>query len=279
MNKKLRADLHTHTYFSDGGQSPADVVNAAKGRGVDVIAVTDHDNMNGSDEVRFLAKEAGIYAVDGVELSAYDGDVKVHILGYNCKKNEKWNAFYERLVSGAEERTEDILKKLSSCGVKISFEEVLRERKCPSSPIHAMYISAAGAKKGYAASAGEFYMRYLSYNATGFSCIKRPTPEEAATVIKECGGVCSLAHPGRITLDKEGVISLIQRLKKVGLDGIEAVYSGHTTRDTQYYKGLAERFSLLVTGGSDTHYTTGSRRVGDPAFYPDEKLLSALGIE
>ncbi len=275
----IRADMHIHTYYSDGGQSPAEVVRAAKARGVGLIAVTDHDNSNGRKEVKELALRAGIISVDGEEISAYDGDIKVHMLAYAMDYSDPaYTAFNKRLTEGAEERTFDILKKLAAVGVKLSYGEVIRERKCKKSPVHATYIAVAGARKGYANSPYSFYTKYLNYGAAGFSCICRPTPEETAEVVKRCGGFCSLAHPARISVDKQGLISLIERLVPCGLRGIEAVYSGHTAIETQYYKELAERFGLLVTGGSDTHYAEGNRRVGVPEFYPCGGLLSALKI-
>lgn len=275
----IRADMHIHTYYSDGIQSPDEVVAAAKANGVNLISVTDHDNMCGSSQVAKAAKQNFLSVVDGEEISAYDGEVKVHILGYGMDAScAAYLDFHKKLVEGAEERTADILKKLSAGGINISVSEVRAQRFCKDAPLHAMYVAAAGAKKGYAGSPVDFYMRYLNHGRIGFSCICRPTPEQTVGCIKQSGGVASLAHPGRITLPKEGVISLIERLLAVGLDGIEAVYSGHTNSETQYYKELATRYGLLVTGGSDTHAPGGSRKVGDPAFYPSEALLAALKI-
>lgn len=275
----MRADMHIHTYYSDGGQSPEDVVAGAKRAGVNLISVTDHDNSNARHAVKELALKAGITAVDGEEISAYDGDVKVHILGYGMDyTNPVYVAFNKLLCEGAEERTFDILQKLAKVNVNISYGEVLRERRCAKSPLHAVHIAIAGARKGYANSPWTFYGKYLNYGTAGFSCIKRPSPDETAQMIKECGGVCSLAHPGRITMEVEGVTALVERLIPCGLAGIEAVYSGHTFSETQYYKELAEKYGLLVTGGSDTHYAEGNRRIGEPPFYPDERLLSALKI-
>lgn len=275
----IRADMHIHTYYSDGAQSPETVVMSAKGRGVGLISVTDHDNACAWKEVSALAEEQGIIAICGEEISAYDGDVKVHILGYNMDMDcEKYIAFHRMLDDGAGKRTADILRKLAARGVNIKYEDVLKERRFPQSPIHAMHIAAAGAKRGYASSPVDFYARYLNYGTAGFSCICRPTSKETVRFIKSCGGICSLAHPGRISMEKEGVISLIERLKECGMDGIEAVYSGHTAFETQYYKEIAARYNLLVTGGSDTHYAEGNRCIGTPPFFPDERLLAALEI-
>lgn len=275
----MRADMHIHTYYSDGGQSPEDVVAGAKRAGVNLISVTDHDNSNGRHLVKELALKAGIRAVDGEEISAYDGGVRVHILGYGMDySNPAYTAFSKALYDGSVERTLDILNKLKKVNVNISYGDVLRERKCDKSPLHATYIAVAGARKGYASSPWAFFAKYINQGLPCYSCIKRPTPDEAARVITECGGVCSLAHPGRITMEAEGVTALIERLIPCGLAGIEAVYSGHTFNETQYYKELAEKYGLLVTGGSDTHYAEGNRHIGEPPFYPDERLLSALKI-
>lgn len=276
----IRADLHTHTYYSDGGQSPKEVITAAKGRGVKLVSITDHDSAEGCKEGAACAKEAGISFVDGVEVSAYQGDIKVHMLCYGMDYcSPEYIAFAKKRLEGAEERTFDVLKKLSAVGVNIEYGEVLRERKSKESPIHGMYIARAGARKGYAASPVDFFARYLNYGKPGFSCLCRPTPEETVQLCAKCSGFSSLAHPGRISADEEWVNKLILNLKEHGLGGIEAVYSGHTDRQTQYYKGLAERYSLLVTGGSDTHYKEGNRKIGDPCFYASEELLSALKIK
>ncbi len=274
-----RADLHIHTYYSDGAQSPADVIAAARRRGVGLISVTDHDTARASAEVRELAQKAGIIAVDGEEISAYDGAVKIHLLCYGADfSRREFTEFNRKLKENSEERALDILKKLAAVGVNISYGDVLRERKSDKVPVHAMHIAVAGARKFYARSPYDFYAQYLNAGTAGFSCKGRPTPEETCRVIKQCGGICSLAHPGRISLGKEELISLVERLVPCGLGGIEAVYSGHTAKETQYYKELAERYDLYVTGGSDTHRDGGNREVGIPEFYPDGGLMSALGI-
>lgn len=275
----IRADLHTHTYYSDGGQSPEDIITAAKGRGVNLISITDHDNAEGCAEGQVLAKEAGISFVDGVEVSAYEGDIKVHMLCYGMDYSSPvYKAFAKKLYDGAEERTFDILKKLSTVGVNIGYGEVIRERRSKSCPIHGMHVARAGARKGYASSPVDFFIKYLNFGKVGYSCVCRPTSKETVEMCASCSGFSSIAHPGRISADEEWVNKLISNLISCGLGGIEAVYSGHTDRQTQYYKGLAERYSLLTTGGSDTHYSEGNRRIGDPCFYPSEQLLSALKI-
>lgn len=275
---KLRADLHVHTYYSDGTLSCADIASAALNAGVELLSKTDHDTQNGCGEFESECRKVGIIPVSGVEISAYSS-VKVHVLGYNLDRDcEQYKKFFKGLYDGAEERARDILKKLAKCGVNVSYEEVIRERKSPSSPVHTFYIARAASRKGYGRSPADFYMTYLNAGCRAYSTVCRPTPEQAVEAIKACGGVCSLAHPGRITLSDGERLKLIDGLCDCGLDGIEAEYSGHTVKETAYYKGIAESRNLIVTGGSDTHYAEGNKRVGTPEFYPSEELLEALKI-
>ncbi|MBD5632320.1 MAG: PHP domain-containing protein [Clostridia bacterium] len=263
----MKADLHIHSYYSDGGMSPAEALSLAKANGVDLIALTDHDTMAGCGEIA---------AVRGVEISAYDNDTKVHVLCYN--PNGNIDGFLKSLFEGSFKRTEDIIYKLNMAGVAITFDEVEAERFSRETPIHAMHIARVGARKGYASTPFAFYEKYLALGGAAFSNIFRPSPEEAVEVINAAGGLSSLAHPGRIDLPPEELKKLIKRMKLCGLGGIEAVYSSHTFKETAYYKELAKEYGLLITGGSDTHYKGGSKTIGEPDFQPSEELLQKLGI-
>lgn len=274
----MRADLHTHSYYSDGLLSPADIARLSRQNGVQLAALTDHDNMNGCAAFAEACRREGIKCVRGLEISAYT-DVKVHILGYGLDDEcGDYKKFCDFVCKGSLNRTEEILSKLKRRGINLSFADVVRERRCESSPVHTMYIARAAARKGYASSPGSFYAEMLAPGRPAYSGAGRPSPEYALEVISRCGGISSLAHPGRVTLPREGLYALIKHLKDCGLDGIEAVYSGHTVEETAYFREVAAQFSLLVTGGSDTHYSEGNRHVGTPEFYPSEELLAALDI-
>lgn len=275
----IRADMHTHSCFSDGELYPEDIARLAKQNGLDMVVLTDHDTMEGCARSREACKRQGLLTVNATEVSSYDGDIKVHLLAYGLdKESAAYKNFYKDCMRGAEERTRDILKKLQRVGIYISMDEVVAERYCDNVPFHSSLVARAGAKLGYEKSSHDFFGKYLNYGSPAFSCVCRPEPESTVDMIHEAGGICSLAHPARITLEKDGRVALIRRLLNHGLDGIEAVYSGHTMGETAYYKEIAAKFNLLVTGGSDTHYPDGGRAVGTPEFYPDEKLLAALKI-
>ena len=272
----LRADLHVHTYYSDGQYSPADIARLSSERGLQIVAVTDHDGCLAYDELHAACKPFGVTAVRGIEVSAYSGDVKVHTLGYCFKDTPAWLKFVNSLREGSFARAEDILKKLKACGVEIPFEEASAQRYSDEMPIHSIHIARAAVKLGYVRSPYDFFAEYMMAGRPAFSTVARPTPEIAVAAIKEAGGISSLAHPGRVMLDKEGLTALVKKLKCFGLDGIEAVYSTHTAADEERFKNLAKKYKLLITGGSDSHYAEGRKKVGTPAFYPDAHLLEKL---
>lgn len=275
----IRADLHVHTYYSDGLMSPAEVAFEAAKNGLNAIAVTDHDCMLAYPELKESCNKNGIKAVSGIEVSAYEGNVKIHTLGYNINaESSDFKQFANALYEGSIMRTEDILFKLNKNGVRLNFDEVLNERKSQLSPVHAMHIARAGANKGYAKTPYSFYAEYLAFGKCAFSNISRPTPEQTVEVIRALGGFASLAHPARIELEKDELLRLIKKLKDCGLGGIEGVYSTHTSMETAYYKETAKALNLLVTGGSDTHVKGGRKTIGTPQFFIDEALAEKLGI-
>ncbi len=276
----MRADLHIHTYYSDGALSPAEVVAEANKNGVELIAVTDHDCMPACKELPALCSAAGINFVNGLEVSAYLGGVKIHTLGYNVNvENPDFKNFLKELRLGSYKRGEDIINKLNSNGVKITLEEVTSRLKSPLSPVHTMHFAFACAAKGYCGgNPFEFFKNYLAWGKCGFSDICRPSPFEAVEIISAAGGVSSLAHPARIDMPQSDLIKLIENMKACGLGGIEAVYTTHTVTETAYYKETAKTFSLEVTGGSDVHRIGGSREIGRPVFRAEGVLAKKLGF-
>lgn len=276
--RELRADLHMHTAYSDGALTPAYIADIAVEHGVELLAVTDHDTMGACDGFLRVAGSKGLKAVNGVEISAYVGTVKVHTLGYNLDK-KKIEPFLYRLREGSLERAADIVSKLNKSGIGLTMDDVCASRSYPDSPVHVFHIAAAAVKKGYAENPWDFFNAYLAYGKPAFSCICRPSPERTVEEITAAGGLAVVAHPGRISMDKEALRKTVTGLKERGLGGIEVYYSTHTDKETAYYKRLAESLGLLCTGGSDTHRPEGGREIGKPRFYASEELLEKLGID
>lgn len=275
----MRADLHLHTYYSDGLQSPDDVALIAKNNGVELVSVTDHDTALAYPELFSCCEKCGIKAVRGIEVSAYYKGVRLHTLGYNFNpENPAFIQFVKELAEGSLIRTDDILSKLNKNGIRLTMDDVLKHRKSEKSPVHGMHISRAGAEKGYAENSFAFQRNYLSRGCCAYSELCRPSPEKAVEVITACSGFAAVAHPGRIELEKQELIALVKRLTGCGLKGIEAVYSAHTQLETAYYKEMAEEYGLFVTGGSDTHFKDGNKKIGTPVFDCSSELCEKLGI-
>ena len=271
--------MHIHTFASDGLMTPEDVVNQARSAGLSMISVTDHDTVFNTAKLNTFCENCGLKSVAGVEISAYEGDVKVHTLGYGFNpESPVLKEFLSGLRGGSERRAEEIVAKLNKNGVTVTYDEVSAERISPITPIHSMHIAHAAVRKGYGKNRYKFYKTYLMAGRPAYSNICRPSPEETIEVIKAAGGIAVIAHPGRVELNKTDLHTLILRLAAAGLEGIEAVYSTHTVLETAYFKELAEERGLYVTGGSDTHFTGGNRSIGSPVFHPSAELRQRLKI-
>lgn len=297
----LRADLHTHSNCSDGLLSPAEVVRRAKEAGVELIALTDHDSMTGCSEAEEEAGRLGIRFVRGIEISAYLGSAKVHVLGYGCREGEAYSRFFGERRRGSVLRAADILKRANEAtGLSVTMEEVERFRIKKDTPLHTMHIVRAFSER-LSQDAGELYRTLFAPGRAAFSVVCRPSPEDAVCVIHEMGGIASLAHPAQILLlpqelserfslltaeEREAVKeryaperdALMEALAAAGLDGIECIHSTHTEEETERFFSFARGHGLLVTGGSDFHADGKGRRVGSPPFVADGRLLGALRL-
>ena len=272
----MRADLHLHSTYSDGHYSPFEICKRAKAAGLDLLSITDHDTLNGESEKRAAAKEFGLFYLTGWEISAYDKENKLHILGYGCDETSPaYLAFTKARTAASIERAKDSVNKMRGAGIDISVEQVLAERSDPTSPVHTMHVArAAGRVLNQSETA--VYAECLAPKKFAHSILGRPTPLEAITCIRQSGGFSVLAHPGRIYMPFEEREKTIEQLIGLGLDGIEATYTTHTKRETEYFCALARENGLLITGGSDTHFEQETHKIGHPFFEPDERLYEKI---
>lgn len=272
----IRADLHMHTYFSDGKYSPEEIACRVKKAGVSLFSVTDHDSMAGAERAAEAAKREGLLFVRGMEISAYSESGKVHVLGYRCEKNADYDRFVKERVEGSYKRAEDTLKKgnayFGTCLTMRDVEEFHGEK---STPLHTMHVIDAFAKE-LSLTRLELYNSVFSLGKPAYSGLCRPSPESAVEVIHAMGGIACLAHPVQISRDRTERYAVMEALKKAGLDGIECYHSTHTERETAEFTAYARENGLLVTGGSDFHAEGKERVLGSPAFYASDVLLDAL---
>lgn len=242
-------DLHSHTEASDGTFSPAQLIEEAVRVGIHLLGITDHDTFAGYDEAVPLARHAGVELVCGIELSTKLDGRSVHLLGYFLTQEKMGNLRQEILAMQEARRDRNIrlIARLQSLGIDITLEEVqARGRGLTARPHFAQVML----EKGYVSTLQQAFDEYLDESAKGYVYRREPTFAEGVAMIREAGGIASLAHPVRVNGD---VTSLVPRLCGYGLNAIEAYHSDHQPHHTQLYLELAHEYGLLVTGGSDFH--------------------------
>ena len=242
-------DLHSHTNESDGTCSPAELVEEAVRAGVKILGITDHDTFRGFDQAAPLARQAGVEPVCGIELSTKLHRQSVHLLGYFFGDNNlsDFRVWVQEMQESRRERNVRLVARLRELGFDITLEEAeARGRGMTGRPHFAQLM----VEKGYVADLREAFDEYLDESAKGYVTRKEPSFAEGVARIRQAGGIASLAHPIRV---KGDVPKLLPELCDAGMNAIEAYHSDHTPRDTQQYLDLANRYGLLVTGGSDFH--------------------------
>jgi predicted metal-dependent phosphoesterase TrpH len=242
-------DLHTHTNESDGSCSPGQLIEAAECAGVDALGITDHDTFAGYDQALAPARGAGVTLVCGIELSTKLRGYSAHLLGYFPRGNGL--ADFREWVRGMQvsrrERNVRLAARLRELGLDVTLEEAeARGRGMTGRPHFAQIM----VEKGYVANFRQAFDEYLDESKKGYVYRREPRFDEGVAKIREAGGVASLAHPARV---KGDVPALLPELCAAGLDAIEAYHSDHSPRETELYLGLARRYGLKVTGGSDFH--------------------------
>ena len=244
-------DLHSHTNESDGTCSPAQLVDEAARAGVTVLGITDHDTFSGYDQAREPARAAGVDLLCGIELSTKLHGKSVHLLGY-FPADDKLPQFREWILDqqvARKERNVRLVARLRELGFDITLAEAeARGRGMTGRP----HFAAIMLEKGYVKSLRQAFDDYLDESAIGYVYRREPQFAEGVAVIREAGGIASLAHPVRV---REDVPAIMPELCDAGLNAIEAYHSDHGPRDTELYLGLARQYGLLVTGGSDFHGT------------------------
>ena len=242
-------DLHSHTNESDGTCSPPELIKEAVRAGVDVLGITDHDTFRGFDQAAPVARQAGIEAVCGIELSTKLQGQSVHLLGYFLGDNGlmDFRTWVLELQASRRERNVRLAARLRELGFDVTLEEAeARGRGMTGRPHFAQLL----VEKGYVRSMREAFDEYLDESAKGYVQRIEPQFAEGVARIRGAGGIASLAHPVRVRAD---VAKLLPELCDAGLNAIEAYHSDHDRRDTEQYLGLAARYGLMVTGGSDYH--------------------------
>lgn len=275
-------DLHAHTRRSDGSHTPADLVEYAAGRGVDVLAITDHDTMAGVPEALDAGRAAGVRVVPGIELSVKVPHGSMHLLGYFADAApsplaDRIDEFGEKRVRRARE----MVDRLNECGVPLAWEDVLSG--AAGAPLGRPHIAEALIRGGHVADRKEAFDVWLADGRPAFTGSGGLDPDEAVALICESGGVAVLAHPETLKLNDAHLDPFVGRLARAGMLGIEVHRPEHTADQFARFGALARKWNLVPSGGSDYHRPTSPFHPGATGNPPlpeatvDRLLASALG--
>ncbi len=247
-----QVDLHVHSNYSDGTDSPTELVIKAKEAGLSAFALTDHDTIEGIPEAVAAAKDCDIEIIPGVELSTEFDKKEVHIVGLfvdykdGVLKNE-----LERLQNTRLNRNRIMADRFKEHGINVDYDEMLS--MYPDAVITRAHFADYLLQKGYVGDRNEAFDRYLGDHCPCYVKREKMTPARAIELIKAAGGVPVLAHPVLYHLGREQMNKLVKHLCECGLVALEAIYSTYTLGDELEMRNLAKENGLLISGGSDYH--------------------------
>lgn len=265
----VRAELHTHTTASDGLDAPDALVARAHAAGIGLLALTDHDTLDGLPEAADAARRFGVGLVAGVELSASVEGVEVHLLGYGVRPD---HAPLRDHLDGFRriraDRAAEIVARLNALGVPVRLDAV--QARAGSGVLARPHLAAEIVAVGAASGIAEAFTRYL--HDGGPADVPKPAFEAKALVrlVHDAGGLAVLAHPGLLPSD-----AIFEAALRTGLDGLEVRHPMHGWATTRWLGEEARRAALLETGGSDFHgRPIDHSRLG--RFQPAEEVIPLL---
>ncbi len=253
----MLADLHTHSTYSDGKYTPIQLVEAAVAHNIGFLALTDHDSWNGVNEALEAAEayKTQLKVIPGVELGTQLQENSIHILGYYV--NMQYKPLHDKMNEmrhARESRLYKMLAKLHQLGYDITVEACDPQNRAVGRPHVAKALVAAG----YFSGVQEVFDHLLRRGAPAYVPQPKLSPDEAISLLHQAGGIAALAHPSEIG-NRELVESL---LEKYDFDAIEVYHPSADIDEQRYWLHLADKYHLLISGGSDFH--------GIPDRYPTE---------
>jgi 3',5'-nucleoside bisphosphate phosphatase len=267
MNSTL--DLHMHSTASDGTLPVADLMKLAASVGLKSLALTDHDTTASLDQAQEIGAALGLEVIPGIELSADYGGKEVHVLGYFLEyQDATFQQNLEKFRFNRYGRAEAIVAKLAALGLPLDYKRVLEIAgdAAPQRP----HIAEALKERGYVATIREAFDRYISNDGPAYVHSERVTVDQAVELIRSVGGLAALAHP-TYTPDMEAVVALAVQ---AGVTGIETYYGTYSEETVERILGLARRYDLVPTGGSDFHGRADGGQLTSPGarFVPPETV-------
>jgi 3',5'-nucleoside bisphosphate phosphatase len=244
-------DLHLHSVFSDGSETPERICELAAEGGLSGIALTDHDGTGGIERARVRAGELGLRLVPGCEVSCQTEQGSLHMLCYFNAVDDSFGAELDRLAADRSARNEQMAAKLMDLGLPITYEEVIEE--AGGKGIGRPHFAAVLVRNGAAESIQDAFDKYLGRGASGYVNKARLAPTEAIELAVGSGAAGVLAHPLSLGLERPDLERLVAGLAEDGLFGLESYYGRYDPETRAELAALARRHGLTPTGGSDFH--------------------------
>lgn len=252
MAGKGRCDLHTHSNFSDGTDTPTQLVKRAKALGIKALALTDHNTPDGLKEFMEAGKQNDLITVPGCEFSTEFEGKEVHVVGLFFKE-KYWaeiNDFVELMHLAKRNSNVTMIENLQKLGYDVTFEEAMA--LTDGSDFNRAHVARLLMNKGYVASVGEAFDNLLKAGNGIYTPAKKITSIAAIRFIRAFGAVSVIAHP-LLNLTYKEMLRFLPQAKEAGLDAIETCYTEFDEEMTSMAKLMAEKFELLESGGSDFH--------------------------
>ena len=268
--RSLLIDLHTHTSFSDGTDSPTELINKALASGISTIGLTDHDTVAGWDEA-ITHLRPGIALVPGAEISSQTEDgISVHMLGLLFDpENKELADVLEQTRENRIGRMNKIIARLNGAGYEITMNDV-QEQLSDGATLGRPHLADALVAKGYLKSREEVFAELLHNNSPHYVAHYSPTPEVAIALIKAAGGVAVIAHPMASLRGRVISTETFKDYVSAGLDGIEVFHRDQSTENRELLINIANELNLVVTGSSDYHGNGKLNQLGESTTSPEE---------
>jgi len=253
VNTLTNADLHCHSVVSDGTLTPEALAQRAKANGVELWALTDHDELSGQDRAMAAAREVGLPYLTGTEISVTFAGITVHIVGLGMDhSNHALLAGLRATRGGREERAREMSDDLARVGIPGVYEGALKYEGNPeliSRSHFARYLVEIGVCK----ETNEVFRKYITEGKPGFVPHRWASLGDAVRWIVDAGGVAVIAHPGRYKLTPTEEFALFTEFKAHGGRGVEVMTGAHGQADYVKYAGYCQEFDLAASRGSDFH--------------------------
>ncbi len=255
----LNADLHCHSVVSDGTLTPEALAARAKANGVELWALTDHDEIGGQDRALVAAHANGMKYLTGTEISVTFANKTVHIVGLGFDAdNEQLRTGLQRTRGGRSERAQEMSDGLAKVGIHGAYEGALKYVGNPEL-ISRTHFARYLVESGVCQDTHEVFRRFLTEGHPGFVPHRWATLKDAVQWIVQAQGMAIIAHPGRYGFTANEEFALFTEFKHHGGQGVEVVTGSHTPAEFVTYADMAQEFDLFASRGSDFHSPTESR--------------------